>query len=89
MVTDRAFTNTVKISTSSAHQLLGTIHLPNAQLPVGGAADKLADQSPWTIVVSKGIQIEGLAQRVIDSRCFVSTVPVPVALVSTEVRLAR
>lgn len=76
LITDRSFTNTVEISTTSARKLLGTLYLPNAQLRVSGK-NKVADQSPWTIVVAKSVQVEGSAELVINSNYFSSAVPVP------------
>jgi hypothetical protein len=77
LVTDRSFADTVAISTTSARKLLGTIYLPNAKLAVSGAGNKVADQSPWTVVVAKQLSVDGSAELVINSNYMASSVPVP------------
>jgi hypothetical protein len=77
LITDRSFTDTLSISTDSAHQLHGTIYLPNASLAVSGKGNKVADQSPWTVVVAQKISTDGSANLVINSNYAGSSVPVP------------
>jgi Flp pilus assembly protein TadG len=77
MITDRSFTNAVELSTDSARKLLGTIYLPAAELRVSGTGNKIADQSPWTVVVANRLRVEGSAELVINSNYFASAVPVP------------
>ena len=77
LVTDRSFTNVLSISTDSARKLLGTIYLPNATLAVSGSSNKVADQSPWTVVVAKQLAVDGSAELVINSNYAASAVPVP------------
>ncbi len=77
LVADRSFTGTLGISTDSAHKLHGTIYLPNATLAVAGAGNKVADQSPWTVVVAKALTTDGSANLVINSNYAGSPVPVP------------
>lgn len=77
MITDRSFTNALELSTDSARKLLGTIYLPAAELRVSGKGNKVADQSPWTVVVANRLRVEGAAELVINSNYFASAVPVP------------
>lgn len=77
LVADRSFTGTLGVSTDSAHKLHGTIYLPNATLAVAGAGNKVADQSPWTVVVAKALTTDGSANLVINSNYAGSPVPVP------------
>ena len=77
LVTDRAFSGKLSISTDNARQLHGTIYLPSATLDVTGTGNKVADQSPWTVVVAKALTGDGSANLVINSNYSGSTVPVP------------
>jgi hypothetical protein len=80
LITDRSYTGDIEISTSNARKLIGTIYLPNASLTVNGNNNKVADQSPWTVVVAKTIQTQGGANLTINSNYAGSTVPVPVGV---------
>ncbi len=77
LVTDRDYTGTFEISTSSAHRLHGTIYVPNGTLLVSGSGNKVADQSPWTVVVAKTLKTDGSANLLINSNYSSSSVPVP------------
>lgn len=77
LITDRSYAGTVYFSTTSARKLLGTIYLPNATLSVGGNGNRVADQSPWTVVVAHQILVGGSANLVINSSYFATAVPVP------------
>jgi Flp pilus assembly protein TadG len=70
-------TNTFSISSDSARLLLGTIYIPNALLSVSGSSINVADQSAWTVVVAKGIQLTGSPNLVINSNYSAASVPVP------------
>jgi len=80
IIGDRSYTNAVSLSTTSAHQLLGTVYLPAGTLAVSGNGNRIADQSPWTVVVANQLQISGSAQLIINSSYFASSVPVPVGV---------
>jgi len=77
MISDRSYTNTVSISTTSARELLGTVYLPVAALAVSGTNNTVAQSSAWTVVVAKQIQVSGSANLVINSNYSSSYVPVP------------
>ncbi len=77
LVTDRSLGGKLTISTDNARQLYGTIYLPNATLDVTGTGNKIADQSPWTVVVAMGLTTDGSAKLVINSNYSGASVPVP------------
>lgn len=89
LVTDRSYTGTVLLETTSAHKLLGTIYLPNATLTVAGANNKIADQSPWTVVVAKQLLAIGAATLMINSAYFSAAVPVPSGVGPSGVQITR
>lgn len=66
LATARGNTQKFEISSSAARELLGTIYLPDAVLVVDGK-DKIADQSAWTVIVAKGIEMKGGPSLVINS----------------------
>jgi Flp pilus assembly protein TadG len=91
IATTRDNTNTFEISSSAARELLGTVYIPQAELLVSGA-NRVADQSAWTVVVAKSLKLKDNPDLVINSNYSGSNVPVPdgVGPVSAaEVRLAR
>ena len=51
--------------------------MPSATLNVTGASDNVADQSAWTVVVAKALQLQGSPNLVINANYANSTVPVP------------
>lgn len=77
LITDRSYFGNVGISTVNARKLLGTIYLPNASLTVNGNNNKVADQSPWTVLVARNIKTLGTANLTINSNYAASSVPVP------------
>ena len=90
IATTKANTNTFEISSDSARKLLGTIYIPSAQLHVSGIGTRVADQSAWTVIVAKGVQIGGTANLVINHDYAGSPVPVPQGVgPATGVRLTQ
>lgn len=77
LISDRSFTDTLSISTDSAHVLHGTVYLPAAALLISGKGNKVADQSPWTVIVAQKLTTSGSANLVINSNYSTSSVPVP------------
>ncbi|MGX7705504.1 TadE/TadG family type IV pilus assembly protein [Methylobacterium sp. Gmos1] len=77
LIADRSYVGDVEISTTNARKLVGTIYLPNASLTVNGTNNKVADQSPWTVVVARTIRTLGSASLVINAGYTTSGVPVP------------
>ena len=67
------------------------MYIPNATLQVSGS-DRVADQSAWTVIVARAIQLNGSANLVINHNYAGSTGPVPTAVgpaISTGARLAQ
>jgi hypothetical protein len=77
IVTTRNNANTFTISSDSAHKLEGAIYIPDATLQVTGTGNQVADQSAWTVVVAKGLQMQGSPNLVINANYAGSNVPVP------------
>jgi len=77
IVTTRNNTNTFTISSDSAHTLEGAVYIPAATLQVTGTGNQVADQSAWTVVVAKGLQMQGSPNLVINANYAGSNVPVP------------
>ncbi|GJD66582.1 hypothetical protein MPEAHAMD_6780 [Methylobacterium frigidaeris] len=80
LISDPSYAGEIEISTSNARKLLGTVYLPNADLTVKGNNNKVADQSPWTVVVARTVRMEGSANLTINSNYAGSNVPVPVGV---------
>ena len=89
LVTDRSFTGTMSISTMNAKKLLGTIYLPNGTLAVSGNNVRVADQSPWTVVVAKALQVTGSANLVINASYATTPIPVPAGVGPGNIQLTR
>ena len=90
IATTKANQNTFEISSDSARKLLGTIYIPSAKLLVAGSGNRVADESAWTVIVAKGVEIGGTANLVINHDYAGSSVPVPKGVgPSTAVKLTR
>lgn len=88
LMSDRSFSGTVSISAKTAKRLHGTVYLPGATLDVKGN-NKVADQSPWTIVVAKSVSLGGSADLVINADYAGSSVPVPTGIGPGVTRLLK
>ncbi|MGA0604290.1 TadE/TadG family type IV pilus assembly protein [Caulobacter sp. KR2-114] len=77
IMTTRDNVGTFEISSDSARRLEGTVYIPSAVLKVTGANNRVADQSAWTVVVAKSIQMSGSPNLVINANYASSSVPVP------------
>jgi len=88
IATTRANTGSFNISSTSAEKIEGAIYIPSATLDVQGVANKVAQQSAWTVVVAQSIQTSGSANLVINSNYAASTVPVPGGVGNTTVSTA-
>ena len=94
IATTRDNINTFDISSSSARELLGTVYIPNAELLVlGKNKNRVADQSAWTVIVARSIQLRENPDLVINRNYAGSSVPVPSGVgdkaASSVVRLAN
>lgn len=77
IITTRDNVGTFEISSDSARRLEGTVYIPNAVLKITGSNNRVADQSAWTVVVAKAIQMSGSPNLVINANYASSSVPVP------------
>ncbi|HEY2708974.1 MAG TPA: TadE/TadG family type IV pilus assembly protein [Caulobacteraceae bacterium] len=77
IATTRTNTNPFVISSSAARRLEGAIYIPSSTLQVTGSGTNVADQSAWTVVVAKGLQMQGSPNLVINANYAGSSVPVP------------
>lgn len=84
IATTRDNTQTFNISSTSAKKLEGAIYIPAATLNITGVADTVADQSAWTVVVAKSIQMSGSPNLVINANYSTSNVPVPAGVGSNH-----
>ena len=66
----------MEISSSSVDKLLGTIYVPEATLVID-AAGSVAEESKWSVVVAKEIEVDKNARLVINTDYAGSGVPVP------------
>jgi Flp pilus assembly protein TadG len=76
IATTRDNTNTFEISSSAARELLGTVYIPNSELRIRGQ-NRVADQSAWTVIVAKSLQLRDNPDLVINKNYSGSNVPVP------------
>jgi len=77
VATTRSNTGNFTISTDSAHTLVGTVYIPNADLYISGTGNRVADQSAWTAIVAKSIQMQGSPNLVVNANYGSASVPVP------------
>ena len=77
ILTTRNNTNAFTISSDNARRLEGAVYIPNATLNVTGTSNNVADQSAWTVVVAKSLQLQGSPNLVINANYAGSSVPVP------------
>ena len=84
IATTRDNTGTFNISSTSARQLEGAIYIPNATLNVTGTNNTVANQSAWTVVVAKTLQMSGSPNLVINANYAGSQVPVPAGVGRTR-----
>lgn len=87
LITDRSFQGTLGLSAKNAKKILGTIYVPNGELAVSGAGNRIADQSPWTIVVARRFTAKGSPTLVINSAYASTDTPVPTGVGPGAVRL--
>ena len=77
IVTTRQNVGSFNISSDSARRLEGAVYVPNATLHITGNASQVAEQSAWTVIVAKSLQLTGSPNLVINSNYATSSVPVP------------
>ncbi|HEY3797523.1 MAG TPA: TadE/TadG family type IV pilus assembly protein [Caulobacteraceae bacterium] len=85
IATTRTNTNTFVISSTNARKLEGAIYVPDATLQITGTGNTVADQSAWTVVVAKAVQMTGSPNLVVNANYSSSSVPVPAGVGSNYV----
>ena len=71
-------TSPFELFSNSVKRLEGVVYLPKAALIVNNSTGgQVAQESDWTITVTRMLKIEGSAQLVIKTDYAASTVPVP------------
>lgn len=85
----RANSSDFEISTDHAHELLGTVYIPNGTLTVSGTNNAVADQSAWTVIVAKQVHLAGSPNLVVNSNYTGSTIPVPSGVGPSRVKLTK
>jgi Flp pilus assembly protein TadG len=76
IVADRQHVRDLEIWSDNVDNLLGVIYAPAAKLLVIGK-DEIAEDSDWTVVVAKEIQLKEKAKLTINSNYSSTLVPVP------------
>lgn len=76
IVTARGNTNDLKLWSDNVDNLLGVIYAPDAKLQVDGK-DQMAEDSDWTVVVAKALELKGSARLRLNTNYSSSLVPVP------------
>ena len=76
MATTRDFDQKFEIKSSNVDKLLGTIYMPSAELDIS-ANGNVAENSAWSVIIAKSINISNNAQLVINKNYVGSGVPVP------------
>lgn len=89
LIADRSFQGQLLISTANAKKILGTIYVPNGELAVAGAGNRISDQSPWTIVVARTFAASGSPTLFINSAYASTDTPVPTGVGPGAVRLVN
>jgi hypothetical protein len=90
IATTRTNRNDFIMWSNNIRNLLGVVYIPEAKLIVQGT-DQIAEQSAWTVIVARQLQLKGSPTLVINRNYAVSDVPVPTGVgnVNTEARLSN
>ncbi|MBW3618440.1 MAG: hypothetical protein KY446_11995 [Proteobacteria bacterium] len=76
LVATRDNTNDFVIAGDNVDRLLGAVYLPSARLTIEGDAP-VAEDSDWTIVIAKAVQLKGSSRLIVNSDFATSSVPAP------------
>jgi hypothetical protein len=90
IATPKNNSRTFEISSAAARNLLGTLYFPSATLVVSGS-NKVADESAWTIIVAKALQLKEKPTLVVNADYAGASFgpPAGVGSVTTQYRLTR
>lgn len=76
LVATRDNNSTLELWSDNIDNLLGVVYAPNAKVQVDGK-EELAEDSDWTVVVAKSIELKGSARLKLNTEYARSLVPVP------------
>lgn len=76
LITSRDNTNDLELSSDNIDNLLGVVYAPSAKLQVDGK-EEVAEDSDWTVVVAKTVELKGSARLKLNTEYASSLVPVP------------
>lgn len=76
LITARENTSDLELWSDNIDNLLGVVYAPNARLVVDGK-EEIAEDSDWTVVVAKSIELKGSAKLKLNTEYASSLVPVP------------
>lgn len=88
MIAGRDSTNDLQIWSDKVDELLGVVYAPNAKIQVDGKAE-VAEDSDWTVMVAKSIEVKGSASLRLNTDYTSSLVPVPEGVGPGAVKLVR
>jgi Flp pilus assembly protein TadG len=79
VITTRENTRDFHMDSGRVEQMLGTIYIPEARLIIEGT-EKVAEQSDWTVIIAKQVNLKGSPSLVVNANYATSNVPVPVGV---------
>lgn len=79
VITTRENTHDFKLNSSRIKEMLGTIYIPEARLIIEGK-DKVAEESDWTVIIAKQVNLKGSPSLVVNANYATSNVPVPIGV---------
>jgi hypothetical protein len=89
LITARDNTNDLELWSDNIDNLLGVVYAPGAKQQVDGK-EQVAEDSDWTVVVAKTIELKGSASLKLNTNYTSSLVPVPEGVgPNTAVRLTQ
>jgi hypothetical protein len=79
VITTRDNTHDFNMDSGRIEAMLGTIYIPNARLVIEGT-QKVAEESDWTVIIAKQVNLKGSPALVVNANYATSNVPVPVGV---------
>ena len=79
VITTRDNTHDFNMDSGRIEQMLGTIYIPEARLVIEGD-QKVAEESDWTVIIAKQVNLKGSPSLVVNANYATSNVPVPVGV---------
>lgn len=90
MIAARDFTGAWDLRSRSIRRLEGVIYMPGGELKVsGGSVFQVAQESKWTVTVTRRLSISNALNLVMNSDYVNSDVPLPLPTAGAGVRLVR